>query len=1025
MAAQNLISVGIDVSAFDDAKKAKVQGFIDLFDKLEKYDGKSYNPLSGDGLASFNTSITQTNALLDEMNTRLNTVGKIKINSSSVKNISTDAKQATQDVVVMNSEINKGGSGLAEIGRGATHALGVVRQLAYILPGIGMAGIFNLAFEAIEQAAGALGLFTDDTIAHNKVEMEQNKMLEDRITLYKDLAEAVKNFDNISDSGSSFNSDESIGLSDEENKKRVALLKARGSNPDFIRQQELASAQSREFTAKTNISESSDPDKKISILDKGGDEKLTTSFEEALKSKKEDAISYLQILSTSAEKVKELQKNLDELDHRKSTLGVDLTSGMHDPHILSSEIDKAKSELETEQSSYKAIKAIYDEKTGIIKEYYDSKQQVEEKNKEIEKATSDEQRNLLVETNKQNLDVVLKTNQQIKQSDLTSELEKLAATKKIYDATLAVNELNRINITGTDATEAKRYSTGGFKFTENPNITSTLTDNQKAINNQKDANKKALEDYDKSVLDIETDYFQKFIKNQKDIDVATLETQATGYQKEFEGLDKHLDKMLEAYDNYLKAKQKIVGDETTVKNMAGQKDFLSGGSLTTDEVSSNNANDAKNKRDIQAGAEQKDYEITSGYLKKELEDVKNINKDKLDAYIQEEAHELNALTDALHQKLLRWVTYKRDIKRVEKRESKNESRLTVEGDVDSVSADENLINKTSKEKSESDSRLADKASTLQSDKDNNRDTLDSQRGFDEELGRNRALNDALLDQKKQYIDDVGKLGKDELKDAKARIELYSKLSLEGIDKLLGYYKQYRDAQYQIREEQVEKAKETTDETYGYEENAITESTLSLKDKTALEIQLKEQQKEYDKQASLQERNLKRDQAQEDKKITEGKIIAQTALAIVTALDIPPPGGEAAAIERGILGAAELAVVAATPIGYEKGTPKGGTPYSGVFRTGEKNKPELILEPYKSPYLVMKDNLSFLPKGTDVIPMIDNPIFDNKPVNDGWEQTRWLAKQYAKSQKEIKNIIKPVVKFDLGRELYKAKILGNG
>lgn len=50
---------------------------------------------------------------------------------------------------------------ISGIGKGLTGALGQLRTLAYILPGIGIAGIFNLAFEAISAAADELGIFND------------------------------------------------------------------------------------------------------------------------------------------------------------------------------------------------------------------------------------------------------------------------------------------------------------------------------------------------------------------------------------------------------------------------------------------------------------------------------------------------------------------------------------------------------------------------------------------------------------------------------------------------------------------------------------------------------------------------------------------------------------------------------------------------------------------------------------------------------------------------------------------------
>lgn len=59
------------------------------------------------------------------------------------------------DIKVANAEIKRLEAGavnsFGNIGRSATKGLSAIRQLAFILPGIGIAGIFNLAFEGIEK----------------------------------------------------------------------------------------------------------------------------------------------------------------------------------------------------------------------------------------------------------------------------------------------------------------------------------------------------------------------------------------------------------------------------------------------------------------------------------------------------------------------------------------------------------------------------------------------------------------------------------------------------------------------------------------------------------------------------------------------------------------------------------------------------------------------------------------------------------------------------------------------------------
>jgi len=97
------------------------------------------------------TDIAKQNALIQELEaeiTRFNNVGKVGFDASgnAIKNFGKEADNASK-------------GGVAGFGRGLTSAYGYLRQLAYILPGIGIAGIFNLAFEAIGKLASEIDIF--------------------------------------------------------------------------------------------------------------------------------------------------------------------------------------------------------------------------------------------------------------------------------------------------------------------------------------------------------------------------------------------------------------------------------------------------------------------------------------------------------------------------------------------------------------------------------------------------------------------------------------------------------------------------------------------------------------------------------------------------------------------------------------------------------------------------------------------------------------------------------------------------
>jgi hypothetical protein len=86
--------------------------------------------------------------------------------------------------------------------------------------------------------------------------------------------------------------------------------------------------------------------------------------------------------------------------------------------------------------------------------------------------------------------------------------------------------------------------------------------------------------------------------------------------------------------------------------------------------------------------------------------------------------------------------------------------------------------------------------------------------------------------------------------------------------------------------------------------------------------------------------------------------------------------------------------------------------------------EVVKEPGKQARLVMTETISYLPKGTDIIPVKESPVFEEKIADNGWEQTLYLAKEIRKSKTERKSST-TIIKIDLGFENYKKRILGNG
>jgi len=79
--------------------------------------------------------------------------------------------------------------GVNAFSRGLTSGLSLLRTIAYVLPGIGLAGIFNLAGEAIMNAAESMGAFDDEVKKLLEHQIEVNKLYKEFFDLAKSISE--------------------------------------------------------------------------------------------------------------------------------------------------------------------------------------------------------------------------------------------------------------------------------------------------------------------------------------------------------------------------------------------------------------------------------------------------------------------------------------------------------------------------------------------------------------------------------------------------------------------------------------------------------------------------------------------------------------------------------------------------------------------------------------------------------------------------------------------------------------------
>lgn len=136
-----------------------------------------------------------------------------------------DLGQSQKQLNSINKEIDTASSGAMKFGKTLTSGLSSLRTIAYILPGIGIAGIFNLAFEAISEMVSELDIFVDKTEeTRAKWDALQKSLLQ--------VLETEKQITSILRNDVSFSSDDAditllnnkLGLYKAENKNRGELL---------------------------------------------------------------------------------------------------------------------------------------------------------------------------------------------------------------------------------------------------------------------------------------------------------------------------------------------------------------------------------------------------------------------------------------------------------------------------------------------------------------------------------------------------------------------------------------------------------------------------------------------------------------------------------------------------------------------------------------------------------------------------------------------------------------------------------
>lgn len=867
----------------------------------------------------------------------------------------------------INVDLRTAEGNATRFGRSLTRSLSVLRQAAYILPGIGIAGIFNLAFEAIGKVIERTGIFTSKLAQLNDATIKNNKSLKEQISLYEQIISKMKELSSLDD--------KSIA----NQQKGVDKMKERGLSQDQILAAELDVTKSKVALATKNVQNTfGDPSKIQGELSK------TIENIKALNIRIAD-------VRRQEKKSEEIQRGVPEKDQIEGVEYLQLESRKQ----LKRRADLATGQLELQNKKYEILKSTSDE-------YYSSIQEQEEKTQEISRFNSDQQRKELVEKGKDNISVNQAVTKDILSNIQKTHEERIKAFKDELNEQKQLNSLDAISVTGTAS---------------NPNLTATPSEKRIAINKQNTENLKAVSKYNSDVLRENIEYYQRNLLAQIEVQKSLVEVDSINNEKIEQNETASLEDRLKAYANY-------IDDKTKLEQLEYELDISAGKSSATDKKSSLTKDERDritSDRDKQilinkANAEASIYSIVYSSLQRQLKAV-------VDAGISEGEYNDQKLIDDLkknnaayknkEENLVKYLKKRKDILEKDERE-------TLQKDIDDDKRQGlrlfNLQQQLLIEEEIANTKL-ESAKALP-------ESSEKKFAVDTAQGEVNARGQSLSDVNKQISINKKKQKADELKQAKIAFDDDNKLRNEWIDaalriehKLYESIKNINERIIDNRIQLVERQKDLFDEQAEAEIYAIAKSSLNEKDKLALDIQLNAQKHEADVEAQKQERRLKIEEAEFNKKLAiSNAAIGISAAVIRDGLTTPK------SIADAIIGAIELAEIISTPIpSFKEGTDffKGGW-----ARYGEAG-PEIVKKPGQKPYLALKETISDLPKGTKIIPLrTDSPEFNYKEKDESWDQTRFLAAQIKKSNKEIKNVFKPTIIVDMKFENRKREIFGN-
>lgn len=839
-----------------------------------------------------------------------------------------------------------------------------LRILAYILPGLGIAGIFNLAFEAVGNLVSSLGIFDNELEKSLDKQLEFNKSQKELLELIEQIDDAYRS-----------------------NLGQKQYLDNLSKYASASGQSELTNLVAKRNSIYQNSFEAADRAGFTNTSYNGG----FTELERLRKEMESKSFDY-----------KQIRKDIDDGLYKNTfTNGNGIGTESEGKKLL--EVAKQGSEFATE--SYNKQKKIMEENAILIADLHAADLRIAE-------YIAEQKRKLTLETSKFEANSVIDKNKIILDKEISSQRERQQALKSIKDAEDKISKAEKNYVLSQPSSRNEDGS-----LTTEAKVAMRKASEEIAENDR---------EYKKRLADLNESYRQRMLAAETSILKDFVEVNAIQNEKIYKNENASLNSRLMSYAIYIADKQKL-------QELEFNKDKEKLALKANDPTAKKELEALKSARDmqiknIQADAEAQIYNIAYTALRKELKDVIDLNKLTENEYVRHYAQSLALLNKSFEEHKISYNQYKGERERLDKEFSDKVLSGDIKNDEENILRLQKEIDKLLQIKREADEELDLNKAQLDDKKRNNEGYIQEELTYNSQKGKTNAINQALIDAQKEMQKAMEKMDNDELKRAKAKYDTLIRYQKEFADnnkqiinELFALAKQAIDAEYDERLRTFMQRQELNNAIRNSEVESIERSSLDAKNKSALEIQLNEQKKESDRDAKIEERKIKREQAVADRALAVTQILINTEIGASEAIaTIPPPFGELIALQRRVLGGIAIAKVLTAPIPYAKGTPAEGHP-GGRAKYGEDGK-EIVVEPGKAPYIVSKETISELPKGTHVIPIENNPNFEVKSEkrDDSWSQTMFLAKQIKKYSKN--GPISNTIIIDMGFNNYKDKTL---